>query len=79
MVDHLCIKPGCGNKYQDNDVDAYYCSRCNEERKTVAMEIDKKVFSRPRKNPKSDLQIFDEIRKQKGVNFVNIKDLGIKF
>ncbi len=78
MFKHVCIKPGCGKTYEDSDADAYYCSDCNELRKVIAKEVDIKLAGIVSKRAKSDLQIYDEIRKARGVNFVNINDLGIR-
>lgn len=73
---HKCIK--CQAEYKDTDPDPYYCEKCNKMRKSIAAEVDRKLAGTVSKVHKSDLQAFDEIRKTKGVNFVNIKDLGIK-
>ena len=43
---HQCIKPGCSNSYQDEDVEAYYCPSCNQTRKMAASEIDTKFNTR---------------------------------
>ena len=58
MYTHPCIK--CSTEYQDEDPDAYYCTACNEERKKIAAEIDKKMGNRSTKPVKSDLQAFEE-------------------
>lgn len=77
MNTHNCIK--CGQVYSDSDVDAYYCEACVEAKKAIAKEIDAKIALRgPRRQVKSDLQVYDEIRRAKGTQFVSIKDLGIK-
>lgn len=77
MINHKCIKPGCDNSYEDNDIDAYYCPSCIEMNKKIAEEINKKV--RPSKTViKSDYQRYNEIQQARGVRFVNISDLGIK-
>lgn len=59
MYKHQCIKPGCDNTYEDEEVDAYYCASCQEEKLAIAKEIDRKHAGRDR-NAKSDLQIFQE-------------------
>lgn len=59
MFTHACIKPGCGNRYEDNEPDHYYCPSCNEMRKAIALEVDKKMASIPREQPVSDLQAFE--------------------
>ena len=75
-MEHTCIKPSCGKLYKDKDPDDYYCPECNEKRKVIAAELDTK-FRTTRMEVKSDLQAFDELQKQRGVKFINIKDLGI--
>lgn len=72
---HLCIK--CRESYTDTEPDDYYCPACKEASKAIAKEVDAKLAGRPRKQPKSELQQFDELRKLRGSNFINIKDLGI--
>ncbi len=72
-----CIK--CSTQYVSADSDPYYCESCNEQKKAIAREVDKKLAGRISRNSKSDLQIYDEIRKARGSQFVNINDLGIKF
>ncbi len=72
---HACIK--CGEKYKDTDPDAYYCPSCVEKKNILAKEIDEKMKRQPRKQTKSDLQIYEEISKARGSRFINIKDLGI--
>lgn len=75
-IPHKCIK--CGTDYSDKEVDDYYCESCNEARKAIAREVDAKIALRgPRRQAKSDLQIYDEIRTARGAPFVSIKDLGI--
>lgn len=73
MFSHPCIK--CAAKYDTEDPDPYYCPTCNEARKAIAAEIDKKV--RPSKQIKSDFQIYDEMCKLRGTPFINAKDLGL--
>lgn len=72
-----CIK--CSEKYESNDPDPYFCEKCKEKSKAIAKDIDKKFSTKPRRQLKSDLQIFDELRRAKGSNYINMKDLGIKF
>lgn len=69
---HIC--PTCSTPYEDNDPDIYFCPSCVESRKIVAKQVDMKLASRVSKRPeKSQLQIYDEIFKQKG--FVYLNDL----
>jgi len=75
MITHKCIK--CQTEYKDNDPDDYYCKSCEEIKNKIAKEVDKKMAGKVSKNIKSDLQIFDELRKSRGSKFINIKDLGI--
>lgn len=65
MNKHTCIKPGCGASYEDDDVDAYYCPPCNEQRKIIAAEIDAK-FPRTREPVISALKQFDSQPKAHG-------------
>lgn len=76
LFSHNCIK--CQEVYEDTDPDPYYCRTCNEQRILIAKEVDAKHATRISKKPAmSDLQMYDEIRKARGVQFVNIKDMGI--
>lgn len=75
MYTHTCIK--CNTEYKDDDVDAYYCSNCNEEKKIIAAEINKKFANRVTEKPASLLQRYDEMTKIRGTKFINIKDLGV--
>jgi hypothetical protein len=47
-------------------MDDYLCAKCNEERKLIAAEIDKKMATQPRKPIKSALQEYDEAPKVGG-------------
>lgn len=62
MNTHTCIKPGCGNSYQSEDVDAYYCPPCIVERNKAAAAIDATLGSRPRKEHLTPLQQYDQQR-----------------
>lgn len=84
LYKHKCIKPGCSNTYEDNDVDAYYCDSCKVEKERIAKEVDAKVASRvSRKQIKSDFQIAEELGKtipsaSGGLTtFVRASDLGL--
>ncbi len=57
-MEHTCIKPGCGTKYQSEDPDPYYCPTHDAERKAIAAQIDSK--QRPSIPVQSDLQQFEE-------------------
>lgn len=41
-----CVK--CRRDYEDSEPDDFYCPTCDEERKRIAAEIDKKLVGRPR-------------------------------
>ena len=56
---HQCIKPGCSTRYETTDPDPYYCPSCDQARKAIAAEIDKKLAGRTRP-VKSDFQTFEE-------------------
>jgi hypothetical protein len=43
-MQHQCIKPSCGNNYESDDIDAYYCPSCDAERKQIAKQIDKQFI-----------------------------------
>lgn len=73
-----CIKPSCGKEYQSADAEAYYCESCLEEKKAVASAVDARIGSRPRKEIKSELKVYDEISRSQGGKFPNIKSLGIE-
>ena len=61
---HQCVK--CKREYFDNDPDDFYCSPCNEQRKVIAAEVDRRMASQPRKPTKSALQEYDESPKVGG-------------
>lgn len=63
---HKCIKINCSNTYEDNDVDAYYCEPCREENKKIAIEIERKIASLPKKKIMSALQEYDASPKVRG-------------
>ena len=60
---HSCIKPGCGKQYHDEDPDDYYCPTCNEEKKKIAAELDKKFSTATRPQVVSNLQAFEATAK----------------
>lgn len=76
MQKHKCIK--CSEEYMDDDVDAYLCETCNNIRIQVAKEVDAKASLIQRVEVKSDLQMYDELRKANGGKFPSIKQMGIK-
>lgn len=75
---HKCIKQGCVNTYEDEDVEAYYCASCIEERKQFTKEIDAKHASIPKERVQSDLQIaMEKGQRKNGALFVKATDLGL--
>lgn len=70
-----CVK--CQVEYTDKEPDDYYCPECNKSRLEAVKQVNAKIKSLPHKKVVSELQQFDAIRKARGVNFVNINDLGI--
>ena len=56
-----CIK--CGEKYEEKEIEAYYCPICLEERNRIAKEVDAKMRNRPKKEIKSDFQAFNDVAK----------------
>lgn len=78
MLKHNCIK--CGVAYEDEDEDAYLCSVCKTEKQSLAKQIDARIGTTIGQQPKSELNMFNEIAHSKGGknnNFVNVRDLGI--
>ena len=70
MFEHSCIK--CGDKYQDNEADDYYCPPHDAERKQIAKEIDTKLSKRPPKRKiMSGLDEYDAAPKVHG--FMQVK------
>lgn len=61
MNSHQCIKSGCGNTYQDNDVDPYYCPSCLSEKQQVAKKLDKQ-FNTVGQTPSGALAAYDALR-----------------
>lgn len=52
---HTCIRPSCNATYEDSDPEPYYCPPCNEQRKLLAKDIDRKIGTRPsRQGPSFD-------------------------
>jgi len=55
LFNHTCIKSDCSEKYQDRDIDGYYCPSCVTANKAIAKEIDKKREGRvPRERVETD-------------------------
>lgn len=63
MNNFECIMPGCSNRYETEEMEAYYCESCQLHKKNVAAQIDAQFKNRPT-DTKSDLQIFEEQAKQ---------------
>lgn len=70
---HKCIKPSCGNSYEDSDTEAYYCPSCLSQKKAIAQEIDKKFANRETKPIETELQKYDRVTNGKG--FMHVKYL----
>jgi hypothetical protein len=71
---HKCIKLNCLNTYEDNDPDDYYCPTCNEARKAIASQIDKKLVGIPKEPMESDIAKYERLKtEQNGVWFVPYK------
>lgn len=72
MNNHICIKPDCGNSYQDDDEDAYYCPSCVKEKAAIAKRIDATIRPRSRR-VQSDLERFDaEAMNVRGIRCVKV-------
>jgi len=68
---HECIK--CKARYEDEDVDPYYCISCQENNKILAKELDKRFIARPK--VKSVLEAYEEAPKLHG--FPSAKDFMV--
>lgn len=73
MIQHTCR---CGNTYEDNDPDAYFCPPCVAERKIRARDIDAKVGSTIGQQPNGGFTQYANSPKGKG-GFAFAKDLGL--
>lgn len=51
-----CIK--CKTPYETDDIEPYYCSKCEKEKQVIAAKLDKQ-FSTVRTKPMSALEQFD--------------------
>lgn len=67
MKTHNCIK--CNVSYPSNEEDAYYCPKCEKEKKVIAAKVDAQMANRPKKQPKSSIQAYDEAVKRAGGAF----------
>ena len=69
---HTCP---CGEIYEDDDPDIYFCPVCIKKRKHIAQEVDRKLAGHvSKRTAKSQFQIYEEVEKKKG--FVNINDIS---
>lgn len=67
MNTHTCIKPACGDVYQSDEEDAYYCPIHVAENKRIAEEVDAKIRAQGPTLPiMSDLQHYDSVTKVRG-------------
>lgn len=55
---HTCVK--CQENYFDNEVDDYYCQKCEKEKKAIAKEVDAKLAMRPKREVKSHWKQLEE-------------------
>ena len=62
---HTCIKPSCLAQYKSDDVEPYYCPKCEVEKKEVAAAIDAKRPVSPKRAKKSSWQQLEE----QGMNY----------
>lgn len=67
MNNHHCIK--CNQAYSNDEEEAYYCDKCFAEKKAIAKNVDAQMAQRPKKQPKSSIQAYDEARKRAGGPF----------
>ena len=65
-----CIK--CKTQYNEKDEDAYLCTSCLGEKKSIADEVDAKFKNRPPQKPKMD---FEKIPRIPGTNYVDAKHI----
>ena len=74
MYLHSCIKADCENLYEDSDPDPYYCGDCQDERKRIAEDLDKKFSSRSHVEPMTPLKEYDRAAKVNvnGMQFVKV-------
>ena len=71
---HQCVKPGCSETYTDEDVDAYYCTSCQEANKAIAAKIDAQHAGAPKTQPMSPLQEHDAATENiHGMNLLRVK------
>ena len=69
---HKCIKPFCGKEYSSEEVDAYYCPECLEQKKNIAKEIDAKFANRPKKDVENFEQKVAGMQKINGIPMINL-------
>ena len=65
LYPHLC---SCGQTYEDNDPDLYFCPKCVEQRKVIAKQVDDKLKGKvSKRKEKSALEIYDSLPKIRGM------------
>ena len=42
-MQHQCIKPICGQSYESEELEAYYCLSCVEKNKQIAEDVSKRI------------------------------------
>lgn len=77
MYKHSC--PRCKSLYEDTDPEVYFCPPCQQARKKIAEQVDKKLEGNVTKNVKSNLQLYDEICKKTGRPFPSLNDFNKLF
>jgi len=70
---HNCIRPGCEQTYEDDDVEAYYCATCLKTKKQLAAEIDRKLQGSvsARAEPSFEEKVAG-MKKLNGISFINL-------
>lgn len=71
---HVCIKPGCSNVYNDGDPDAYYCEGCKEALKSTAKTVD--ATARPPKHVPNFEERMGQFKTVKGITHINLPNNG---
>ena len=63
-MQHQCIKPVCGQSYESEELEAYYCSSCVEKNKQIAEEISKRMH--PHIRVESTMNRYDSLPRVHG-------------
>ena len=62
-MQHKCIKIACGQFYENDEPDAYYCPSCVEKNKRTAEEINSRIHP---VNHESNMKKYDALPKIHG-------------